>query len=195
MKYLIFSALLFVSSFANATLISVSLDKVNYQVNDTINGQILVSSADALLGGVWLSLGYDVDGLQMNSWTFGEGFDDGLGSYQFDELDDVAGLLHLSDYADLFADTSRLATNQGSGFVVANFSATALKAGGYQIALSDFGLVDFDNAIIGTNTQNAIFSVVGVTQVPEPATWSMLALALMVLRIKPRRSRPGFISR
>ena len=181
MKNIVLLLAVLISFNSNAALISISLDKSQYQLNETISGQLVVSEFTESLGGFWAQLNFDPVVLSMESWQFGNGFDDGLGSLQFDEYNESGGSLYLGDYSDLFADTNVLLANQGTEFVLASFTAKSNFAGSHMLTSNDFGLLNFDNDFVDVNFVPQNINVVNATQVPEPGTWLLMFASLLIL--------------
>ncbi|GAC19327.1 PEP-CTERM sorting domain-containing protein [Paraglaciecola arctica] len=187
MKNFLLALSLVLSVNVQAAVIKFNLDASDYQVGDTISGQLVVSDFSGLLGAFWADMEYSTSGVSVLGWSFGVGFDDGLGSLSIGNNDSVSGILSLEEYSDPFADTAILTAAQGTAFVLANFTLEALSAGDYDLSLGLFGLLDFDNADVDTTAENARFSI---TQVPEPATIVIFALAsMMLLRIKRKQRK------
>ena len=181
MKNIFLLLAVLISFNSNAALISISLDKSQYQLNETISGQLVVSEFTESLGGFWAQLNFDPVVLSMESWQFGNGFDDGLGSLQFDEYNESGGSLYLGDYSDLFADTNVLLANQGTEFVLASFTAKSNSAGSHMLTSNDFGLLNFGNDFVDVNFVPQNINVVNATQVPEPGTWLLMFASLLIL--------------
>ena len=181
MKNIFLLLAVLISFNSNAALISISLDKSQYQLNETISGQLVVSEFTESLGGFWAQLNFEPVVLSMESWQFGNGFDDGLGSLQFDEYNESGGSLYLGDYSDLFADTNVLLANQGTEFVLASFTAKSNSAGSHMLTSNDFGLLNFGNDFVDVNFVPQNINVVNATQVPEPGTWLLMFASLLIL--------------
>lgn len=178
------------ASISNAAVISIDFGgQTQYDINDTVYGQLIVSDFDDTLGAFFAELNYQPANLALLNWQFGNGFDDGLGSYQFDDHDNLAGSLYLEDYSDLFADINILNANQGSSFTLASFSFKALSSGQHDISLNAFntGLLDFDNYDVNTQLSNASFNVSQDVEVPEPASMLIFISALALLLVNRQR--------
>ena len=130
-------------------------------------------------------LGFDDSALALQSWMFGSGFDDGLGSFSFAD-DSNAGELFVEDYADIFADEGVIAANQGLGFVLATITFTALEAGTQTLSLlAGAEFVSFDNQFL--ETLGALEVSFNVTAVPEPAVLLLMLAGLAAMgRRKPQ---------
>jgi len=176
MKYLITLLSLVISINANATLLAINFDDTDYAVGDTVTGELVVSGFTETLGGFFTEIAFDEQLLSLTGFSFGNGFDDGLGSFSLAD-DSFAGFLSLEDYADLGADSSILALNQGSSFVLANFTFEALSAGLQTVSiLAGSEVISFDNAELAILPgSSASFNV---TQVPEPTTGLLLLAGL-----------------
>ena len=170
---------------AQATLLQLVTDKANYQQGETIELQLIASDLTHTLGGFAAEIGFEDSALDLDTWSFGSGFDDGLGSFFFAD-DATPGLLYLEDYADAFADEGVISANQGVEFVLASIRFTALSAGTQTLSLlAGAEFVSFDNLILETlGSANVTFHV---SQVPEPATAVLLLSCLGLLRRKRQR--------
>ena len=176
MKYIITLLGLIVSINANATLLTINFDDTQYAVGDTVTGELVVSNFSETLGGFFAEIVFDEQLLSLTSFSLGNGFDDGLGSYSFTD-DSVAGLLSIEDYADLAADISILGLNQGSSFVLANFTFRTLSSGLQTVSiLAGAEVISFNNSTVTVlpSTDTSF----NVTQVPEPTTGLLLIAGL-----------------
>jgi len=182
MKNLLLVLTLAFSLSSNATIIELSFDKTDYQENETITGQLVASDLSYNLGGFAGSISFNPSELMLTGWSFGNGFDDGLGSYYFAD-DSISGLLYMEDFADLAADLPTIATNQGLSFVLASFTFNALSTGLHTVdLLSGLEVISFDNISLDTfSSQSASFNV---SNVPEPATALLFTTCLLFLRRK-----------
>ena len=182
MKNLLIALSLLISVNSHATLIELSFDQDSYGQNDVITGQLIASDLSYTLGGFASTIAFDDSQLALTGFTFGNGFDDGLGSYSFGD-DSIAGSLFLEDYADAWADEMTIATNQGTSFVLASFTFTALSAGLNTVSLlAGSEVVSFDNAMLDTlGAHSASFDV---TAVPTPMTGVLFATCLLLMRRK-----------
>ena len=163
-----------------ATLISLEFDKDTYQQNETITGQLLANNVTDTLGLFAAEINFNELELMLTGWSFGNGFDDGLGSFPFAD-DFVPGTLFLSDAADFFADEAVIAANQGTSFVLASFTFTAQSLGIHTVNLAGGAeFVDFANVNIETfGPQSASFAVVS-----EPLSAALMLTGLLFLRRK-----------
>ncbi len=175
--FLIFVLIFSISS--HATLIELSFDQTEYNSTDTITGQLIASDLSYTLGGFAGTISFDDNQLALTGWSFGNGFDDGLGSY-FLADNSVAGNLYLEDFADLFADEATIIANQGASFVLASFTFNALSAGTHTInLLQGLEVVSFDSTMLDTFEQQS--SSINVSKVPEPTSVILLASSLLLL--------------
>lgn len=150
---------------SQAALIELAFDKDNYAADETITGQLIVSDMSYLLGGFASTISFDDSALSLINWTFGNGFDDGLGSYSFAD-DSTGGQLYLEDYADAFTDELTIITQQGIRFVLASFSFNALTSGTHSVdLLSGLEIISFDNIELDTFSQHSASFTVNA--VPE----------------------------
>lgn len=186
-------ALLLLTSYhSNAAFITLEADQACYNVGDTVTVDLNVSGFEQLLGGFFAELLYSPLQLTLQSWQFGQGFDDGLGSYQWHSHDAANGILQLDDYADFSADTSLLLTQQGSMFTLVRLSFSALTAGQFDLGLlaSGTGLLSFNNDYLPLTLQGTTINVVNTTQVPLPATALLFASGLVLLP-RQRKTKNG----
>ncbi|MCC5826918.1 PEP-CTERM sorting domain-containing protein [Alkalimonas sp.] len=189
MKTLLTTLLLALSFHSQAALIKLESLHNNYQVGDTIELQLSISNLTDTLGGFFSELSYATEGFSLLGWQFGNGFDDGFGSLQFADLDALAGLLALDDYADPAAEESVLAAHQGNGFVLATISFQALQAGHFLFSLSPdwTGALTFDNAFVTTSFSDLSMQIQPTTSpIPAPASLLLLAAGLLLLRARKR---------
>jgi hypothetical protein len=187
MKSMLLALCLLFSGFSHATLIQLDAERSDYQIGETIVVTLSVSELTETLGGFWAEILYSTSGISLLDWQFGDGFDDGFGSYQLTEHDPSSGVFYLEDYADLFADAAILADKQGRSFVLATLSFLATEAGNIILSFNptQVGVLNFDNNFIDVTTADLNFTVSAV-QVPVPATaLLMLAGMALLLRRKP----------
>jgi len=187
MKKLIGMLVLFISFCSQATLITLTFDKAQYQQGELIQGQLIAHDLNDTLGGFAGEIAFDHNQLALETWQFGSGFDDGFGSYSFAD-DSISGRLSLEDYADFFADEVVIASKQGTSFVLASFTFTALTLGVHSVSLlNGLELISFDNATIDSFSQMSTnFSVVTVD---EPHVGLLFALTLVAVFFSRSRRR------
>lgn len=187
MKSILLALSLLFSGLSHATLIQLNTERSDYQIGETIVVTLSVSDFTDTLGGFWTEILYSSSAISLLDWQFGDGFDDGFGSYQDAEHVVASGSLYLQDYADVFADESILAAKQGSSFVLATLSFLATEAGNILLSFNpdSFGSVNFANDFIDVNTANLNFTVSAV-QVPVPTT-ALLMFAGMVLLLRRKQ--------
>lgn len=183
MKSLIISLLTLFTLNCQATLIELTLDKASYQQGETVTATIVAKNFPYTLGGFAGEMNFDNSALSLISWQFGQGFDDGFGSYSYAD-DSVNGSLYLEDYADLFADEPTITAIQGSEFVLASVAFTAVGAGQQSLSLlNGVEVLSFDNTML-EQLQGMVVNF-DVTSVPTPASIALFSLALLLLhRVK-----------
>lgn len=178
------------SNISNAAVISIDFGgQTQYDINDTIYGQLLVSNFDDTLGAFFAELNYQPINLALINWQFGNGFDDGFGSYQFNNHNHAVGTLNLEDYSDFSADVDILNANQGNEFILASFSFQALNTGQHTLSLNaqNTGLIDFDNNDVNAQFSNGSFNVSRQAHVSEPTSMLIFIGALALLMVNRQR--------
>ena len=182
MKKLLLTLVLLTSFASNATLINLDLDKTNYLENEVVTAQLNLTSLDYFLGGFVAEVSYDFNALELINWSFGNGFNDGLGHTPYAD-DSIAGLFYLEDFAYFDADEMVLQANQGTGFTLATLTFRALTAGPQILSVLDsMEVVSLDNNSIDRFNQfDAKFNV---TSVPEPASALLFLSSLLLLRTR-----------
>lgn len=182
MKNLLLTLVLLTSFASHATLISLDLDKTDYLENEVVIAQLAVSELDYFLSSFAAEIEYDSSALALLNWTFGYGFNDGLGHTPYAD-DSIAGLFYLEDIADFGADEMTLQANQGAGFTLATLTFRALTAGPQILSILDgMEVVSLDNNSIDQFNQfDARFNV---TSVPEPASALLFLSSLLLLRTR-----------
>ncbi|WP_286269131.1 cohesin domain-containing protein [Thalassotalea hakodatensis] len=183
MKSFIISLLTLFTLNCHATLIELKLDQTSYQQGDTVTATIVAKNFPYTLGGFAGEMNFDDNALALTSWQFGQGFDDGFGSYSHAD-DSIDGSLYLEDYADLFADEPTITAIQGNEFVLATIAFTAVGSGQQTLSLlNGFEVLSFDNTMLDQLQGMAI--TFDVTSVPTPASIALFSLALLLLhRVK-----------
>jgi hypothetical protein len=183
MKNILLTLALLTSFVSNATLINLDLDKTNYFENEVVTAQLTVTDLDYFLSSFAATIGYDSNALALLNWTFGNGFDDGLGNSPYAD-DSVAGLFYLEDFADVDADEMILQANQGTGFTLATLTFRALTAGSQILSIlgDDTEVVSLDGNSIDMFSQ--VDKSFDVTAVPEPASALLLLSSLLLIRTR-----------
>lgn len=188
MKSMLFALCLLFSGVSHAALIQLHADRSDYQIGETITVTLFISDLTETIGGFWADVLYPSSVVSLLNWQFGSGFDDGFGSYPYDDHNAVAGSIYLNDYADLFADEAILAAQQGSSFVLATFSFLATQAGNVLLSFNpmDFGAVNFANDFINVSATDLNLTV-SAAQVPAPATVVLMLAGLGLLYRRRQR--------
>lgn len=181
------------SSLAHSALMVLQPERSSYQVGDTIQIDMKITGLATTVGAFWTKLKYQPAALQLQSWQFGTGLDDGVGSLQFAEHDAVNGVLTLDEYAFPAADPTALVAAQQhemqqGGLVLARLTFKALQAGQLQLAFNQpwFGVESIAGDLIKTDVADLTLTV-SAAQVPAPATLALL-LGGVVLLSQRRRS-------
>lgn len=177
------ACLTLLSTAANATLISIETDKQQYQTGDTVTAWLKVNNTSETLTGFFLSLQYQPAQLWLQSWTFGNGFDDGLGSYAYSAHDLINGKLSLEEYADWAADMDALMAQQQGGFVLAMLKFTAGAAGNFVLNLdADYlGLLGQSGDMQNPGWSGVSIEVQNPASVPAPAPAVLMLTSLLLL--------------
>jgi len=184
-KILLIISLMF-SGFSQAALIELEFDKDNYEVNDTVYGQLVVSDFNETLGWFFTQLNYQSSHLELLDWQFGTGFDAGE-----TKVVNLTNSLSLEEQTWSF-DYSLLTSLQGSKFMLASFSFKALNAGLQSIDFDESNsfLQDFDFVDMTTQYAGASFVINdnSSTPVPAPATLLLFVSGLALIRTKRKDS-------
>ena len=177
------ACLTLLSTAANASLISIETDKQQYQTGDTVTAWIKVNNASETLTGFFLALQYQPAQLWLQSWTFGNGFDDGLGSYPYAANDLINGKLSLEEYADWAADMDALMAQQQGGFVLAMLKFTATTAGNFVLDLDAnyLGLLGQSGDMQNPDWNGVSIDVQNPASVPAPAPAVLMLTSLLLL--------------
>lgn len=183
MKAMLLTIVLFFSSFSHAALVQLHSERSVYQLGETITVTLKISDFSETLGGFTAEMLYPKTLLTLLGWQFGTGFDDGLGDYPFDDHDADAGVIFLSNYADIWADESVLASKQGNSFVLATFSLLASSVGELWLGLTpaELSVLSFDNQFIDV-TGSGLALTINPTQVPAPAALLLILSGLLLMR-------------
>ncbi|OKY27839.1 cohesin domain-containing protein [Thalassotalea sp. PP2-459] len=183
MKSLFISLLTFFTLNCQATLLELKVDQASYQEGDTVTATIVAKNFPYTLGGFAGEVSFDDNGLALTSWQFGQGFDDGFGSFSYAD-DSISGSLYLEDYAYIFADEPTIIANQGNEFVLATIAFTAMGAGQQTLSLlNGVEVLSFDNTMLEQLQGMAV--TFDVTSVPTPASIALFSIALLLLhRVK-----------
>jgi len=184
MKKIILMLSLMFSNLSQAALIEVELDKDNYEINEIVYGQLVVSDFAKTLGWFTAILNYDSANLELLDWQFGTGFGNGL-------TDDESNLNSLFlDESTLYDldEGHLLASLQGDSFMLASFSFRALTAGLQSITFdkNNSRLEFFDYDPVSTQFTGASFNINdnSSTPVPAPATLLLFISGLALIRTK-----------
>jgi hypothetical protein len=172
-----------VSAAANATLISIETDKQQYQTGDTVTARVKVNNAGETLTGFFLALQYQPAQLWLQSFSFGNGFDDGFGSYAYSAHDLIHGKLSLEEYADWAADLDALMAQQQGGFVLAMLKFTATAAGNFVLNLDAgyIGLLGQSGNLYKPDWNGVSIDVQNPASVPAPAPAVLMLTSLLLL--------------
>jgi type II secretory pathway component PulM len=180
------------STLAHSALMVLQPERRSYQVGDTIQLELKITDLSTTVGAFWTQLQYQPTALQLQSWQFGTGLDDGAGSLQFAEHDALNGVITLDEYTFPTADPAALAAAQLSslqqgGLVLARFTFQALQAGDWQLGLNPqwFGVESFAGDRIKTDAADLNLTVTAA-QVPAPATLLMLLGGIVLLSQRRR---------
>lgn len=177
------ACLTLLSTAANATLISIETDQQQYQTGDTVTAWIKVNNASETLSGFFLALQYQPAQLWLQSWTFGNGFNDGFGSYAYSAHDLFNGKLSLEEYADWAADMDALMAQQQGGFVLAMLKFTAGTAGQFVLGLDAnyLGLLGQSGDMQSPDWAGVSINVQNPVAVPTPAPAVLMLTSLLLL--------------
>lgn len=184
LPFLLIGAFLFSATQAQAAVITIETDKLQYQVGEKVTAFINLSDTNSLISGFFLALHYQNSALALDSWSYGHAFDDGLGSYQFGDHDVANSRLALEDYADWAADQAILAALQFGSFRLATVEFTALSAGQFNLGFDPayFGLLTFAGDLFEPDWQNASFDVVAnPNAVPATPVMALMLGGLLLL--------------
>lgn len=164
-----------VSQQAHAGVIRIDTDKTSYLQGEWITATVRASEFQHTLSGFFAGVRYQPQ-LTLHDVWFGNGFDDGLGSYRFVDSDAANGYVALAEYADWAADFAQLAVQQQQEFVLASLRFKAVDLGLFQFSvdpsylgwLTDAGDLQTPTSVSRSFTVSA--------SVPAPAPLGLLAL-------------------
>lgn len=175
---------------AQAALISIETDKLQYQVGEKVTAFLKLSDAESVFSGFFLALQYQHSKLALVNWNHGNSFDDGFGSYQYSAHDAANGSLALEDYADWAADQAVLAAQQLGSFTLAKIEFTALAAGQFTLNFDPayFGLLTFNDDLLLPQWQDASFDVIAnPSAVPATPAIALMFGGLLLLGAQRRQ--------
>lgn len=181
MKTVFFTLCLLFSGLSHAALIQLQPDRTDYQVGDSIQLSMVISGLSETVASFMTEVFYQPSAFLLQSWQFGSGLDDGLGSMQFAEHNAVIGSITLDEYT-FAADESVLADQQGSGFLLASLTFVALQTGDFLFSFDpvSFGVENFAGTFIDASFADLSLRI-QPTQVPVPATAFLLLAGLGLL--------------
>lgn len=192
LKQLFAAAALLLSLQSQATVITVELDKNQYEVGDTVTAQLWLSDIQTLVTGFNTSLLFNDQLLQLQSVLFGEFLSlPAVGSDQGTQQ--TAGQLDLWELFFGFSieDIDELrAVQPGNKFLLANISFTALKNGLSELSLRNSEVVyepvgSDPYADMEVRPGSAFVQTGNPALVSAPATaWLMLPALLLMLRLR-----------
>jgi hypothetical protein len=177
-----------VGNLAHAGMIQIETDKSTYQTGELITATLRASLFRDTLTGFFVALQYHPTQLVLQNFSFGNGFDDGFGSYRFAEAGAINGRLSMEEYADWAADLATLTAQQQGGFVLGTLQFKALGTGQFGLGLDPayLGVITASNVLATPDWSGARFDV-NAASVPAP---SMLISGLLLLMfVRQRLSR------
>ncbi len=174
-------------STAQAGVIQIETNKSSYQSGELITATLKASAFSDVLTGFFLALQYQPRQLSLQNVSFGGGFDDGFGSYQFS--DHSSGRLALEEYADWAAALATLAAKQNGSFILATIQFKASGTGLFNLNLDPayLGFLTAGGELEGADWIGSRFSVTDTTTVPAPAPLLLMCGALLLL-VRQRRA-------
>jgi hypothetical protein len=192
LKQLFAAAALLLSLQSQATVITVELDKNQYEVGDTVTAQLWLSDIQTLVTSFNTSLLFNDQLLQLQSVLFGEFLS--LPAVNSDQgTQQTAGQLDLWEMFFGFSteDIDELrAVQPGNKFLLANISFTALKNGLSELSLRNSEVVyepvgSDPYADMEVRPGSAFVQTGNPALVSTPATaWLMLPALLLMLRLR-----------
>lgn len=174
-------------STAQAGVIQIETNKSSYQSGELITATLKASAFSDVLTGFFLALQYQPGQLSLQNFSFGGGFDDGLGSYQFS--DHSSGRLALEEYADWAAALATLAAQQNGSFILATIQFKASGTGLFSLNLDPayLGFLTAGGDLQEADWIGSSFTVTDNATVPAPAPLLLMCGALLLL-VRPRRT-------
>lgn len=182
MKSMFFALCLLFSGWSQAALIQLHADRSHYNVGDNITVTMSITNFSETIAGFKVETLYPSSIIALLNWQFGSGLDDGVGSSQSAEHNNVAGVIGLLETADFFADEGILAAQQGSSFILATFNFVAEQVGEVLLSFNagNTEVISYAGSFIETNTTDLNFTV-SAAQVPAPATAILMLVGLGLL--------------
>jgi hypothetical protein len=174
---------------AQAGVIQIETNKSSYQNGELITATLRASALSDVLTGFFLALQYQPAQLALQNFSFGNGFDDGFGSYRFSAADQAGGSLALEEYADWAAALATLAAQQNGSFILATIKFKALGTGQFSLNLDPayLGLLTAGGDLQTPEWSGVSFNVTDSATVPAPAPL-LLMCGLLLLLVRQRQS-------
>ena len=174
---------------AQAGVIQIETNKSSYQNGELITATLRASALSDVLTGFFLALQYQPAQLALQNFSFGNGFDDGFGSYRFSAADQAGGSLALEEYADWAAALATLAAQQNGSFILATIKFKALGTGQFSLNLDPayLGLLTAGGNLQTPEWSGASFNVTDSATVPAPAPL-LLMCGLLLQLVRQRQS-------
>jgi hypothetical protein len=175
---------LFFSLQSQAALISVELDNASYQKGETISASIWMSDLNTALAGFNIDLWFKSSVLSFDSITFGNYL---TVFADTDKYSAVSGnLLNFSElnFDALEFELADLQTTADNRFQLATITFIAKKAGAFALNFNKVELSDglgFEIPANEVQIGNITGTIIGVEEVPAPATLLLLVPALLWL--------------
>lgn len=193
------AATAFVSQAQAAPVVYIDPVSQDVAVGGTATVGIWVMGLTDPVGGVALTLSFD--DLLLSGLSYTVDPDDGMGT-AMDPFNDLsfgfsfpgAGDLDLFFLADITEDEVSLAGKQGASFRLAEVSFTGLVAGLSPVTLSNVDLSNWDgtSTLADVTSRNGSICVGGnCNTVPEPASYGLVAVALLAAGWAGRTRRRG----
>ena len=172
---------LFFSLQTQAALISVELDNASYQKGDVISASIWIKDVNTSLASFNLDLWFKSSVLSFDSVVFGKYLTVFAATDKYQAVNGNLLNLFEMNYDALDFELAELQLTPDNRFELATITFIAKKAGAFAL---NFDLVELSDGLgfeIEADTQNATGSVIGVEEVPAPATLLLFAPALLWL--------------